>query len=166
MIEPVTKDYVHYDDGTMSFLSHHMCNAFYGIPHEASKKKIDYITKLISSNAGEYLTNLIREDSDPFGSDILEIDRVFVSCGISELQPCRHTMFSTYYNKVSYNFIMTLRINVKVPVNLIKLKRPKFFDEVTNNGENLLKEIGMSSPVVFIEEFIFSHEKTNGMFAL
>ncbi len=166
MTDHFQKDYTINDDGSASFVIHHMCSATYGIPNEVSKRKIDYITKLIGSNAGEFLTNLLREDDDPFGSDILEIDKVYVSCGISELEPSRHTMFVTYYDKVQYNFILTIFFRTKVEANLVKLKKPKFFIDTINDGKKVLEEVGIESPVVFIEEFIFGHPKTKDMFAL
>lgn len=166
MIEKVVKDYKYNDDGTVSFLCHHMCSNTYGLSNEMSKREMDYITKYISSNAGEFLTNLIQQDDDPFGSELLEIVRVSVSCGISELEPSRHTMFNTYYDKVSYNFIISMSMNTKIPMNLIKLKRPNFFSNITSNSLEIMKEIDMDSPVVFIEEFIFGNETTKGIFTL
>ena len=54
MIEKVVKDYKYNDDGTVSFLCHHMCSNTYGLSSEMSKREMDYITKYISSNAGEF----------------------------------------------------------------------------------------------------------------
>lgn len=164
--EPHVRSYEDNGDGTVSFKCHHMCSTTYGFSKEMTKREVDYITKYMSSTAGEFLTSLIEDDEDPFGSELLEIKKVSISCGISELDTCRHTLFNTYYDKVSYNFIITLHMKTKIPMNHIKLKRPDFFTTVTSNSQEILNEINMESPVVFIEEFIFGDQKTKRMFKL
>lgn len=160
----VTEKYFN-DDGTMSFVSHHVSQGVYAFPERTTYRKIKYLSDVISSNATDYLNEFLKTNPSLHYNEFIYLESVSVSCGIFELQSVHQSMFRTYYDSVTYNFTLQLNISTKVDRNLIKLKNPDFLNRILNEERYLMEQLDLE-PTVFIEEFIFHHPKTKDHIAL
>ena len=159
-------DFIDYSDGTLSFSFHHVCSGTYGLSSEQTFSKLRHMEKKISNRAGDYLTQLVHNNPEIYTSEFLSLESVEVSSGIQDTEVSRNAMFINYFDKVEISFLIRFNVRTNINKNLIKLKNPHFFNDCKKTERELMEQINIDEPVVFIEEFLFSESGFKGLVCL
>lgn len=152
-------------DGTIKFLFHHACYTLYGLREALSNSDIANISSIITNNGGEFLSNLVR-DHNITDYDIFKINDVYIDANLSGFVDGGFLSSTQKYGTIEACYVITFEVSTKVDINFIKLKYPTLYSDIIHRNTSLLKEMGIESPLVFIEEFIFHHESIKHLFLL